>query len=878
MNKKLFCLSLVALCSFSLTSCSKKNNTSSKIDSTYCENIGPVYRVYFYTNGGSEVETKEVAKNGLLNKPNDPIYSGKQFLGWYTNKACTGSAFDFSTPITDNMVLYAKWGGISSDVVNQYNQTWLTKSEENHLYIHYLRFNNEPSEYSDWDIWAWPKSKDGTNFDFATENGTIYVDELGGAYCDIDLTKTYSQAGWLNGSYVPGYTMSFMTNGELTTDVGFQIVKKSTRENKDSYWTNDGDDNMVTLSKAKWSNGSYHIFCVQNNVPNFTYQFSSEQTDNPYDNDDGNNVSISNVNSSKSDNYSVSKTSKDFLNNVGVGYQIMVASFADSDGDGMGDILGITNKLDYLKDTLHVNTLWLTPVQLSDSYHGYDTIDYKIVDPKFGSKASKNNVNGEVTGESAMKDYQDLLAKAKEKGIRVIMDLVVNHTSKKNTWFIESSKLNPDYRSFYQWKKYDEVKTNKNWHQYSTTDYAYYGKFASSMPELNYDYQGTRDAMVDVAKFWLEKGVSGFRIDAVKHVYMEDEVTHGSSDKIIEDNDSSKGISYSSNLTKNLNFFREFNARVKQINKDALVLGENFDGNAVNNVAPYYEGLDSLFDFYLYYKLSNIAMTDSGDTNSLGARAKAISNDTGEWCVPGIIKKYNSYRGDQAIDSPFTSNHDTSRVMNMMIGKATNADDQSAVNVTDSNYQVAIERAKCYATVMTMLPGITWIYYGDELGMTSNFASGEDKNSPHVDRWYRQPYKFNNNDSATKDGDGVYQTGFSFTGGAGFEIGYDSYNKTKLVSAEDQLKDENSMLSYYSKLTQLKSTSNAFISGSYKGISDSDTVFAFQRTGSDGTYNVYVNFGTSKVNVKVEGNVLISTGTVTSSTLAPHSAVITKVK
>lgn len=874
MKKKFLFLSVLGLSLSLLGGCGNASGNSTVSSGDNCTNSGPVYRVYFYSNGGSAVDTLEVAAGSAATKPQDPVLSGKTFEAWYTTSNLTGTPYDFSLPVNSNLVLYAKWSSISSEEIEKYERDWAEKSEENHLYIHYLRFNNTPEEYEDWDIWSWPYSGDGTNFDFVKEGGQVVVDDLGGAYVDIDLTKTYSPAGWLNGDYVDGLTMSYMTNGELVSKVGFQIVLKETRSNADSYWKNDGDDNYITMSESRWDNGSYHVFCVQNNVPNFTAHYSADQADNPYDHDDGNNVSVSDVDSSAA-GYGVSASSSDFRNNAGIGYQVMVASFSDSDGDGMGDIYGITKKLDYLKDNLHINTLWLTPVQLSDSYHGYDIIDYKVVDPKFGSKVSPNTTGGQPDEESAMKDYEDLLREAEQRDIRVVMDLVINHTSKKNVWFMKSSLLDPEYRSFYQWKRTSEVGDNKNWHSYSTTPYSYYGKFASSMPELNYDYQGTRDAMVDVAEFWLDKGVSGFRIDAVKHVYMADEVTKNAGDKVVEDYDSATQTDYSSNLTKNMNFFREFNARIKAKDPDAMIVGENFDGNAVNNVAPYYEGLDSLFDFYMYYKLSNIAMTDSKM-----AQANVISTggqNSGKWNFPGVYAEYNSYRNNDAIESVFTSNHDVSRVMNMMAGTAANADDQSAGTVTLSNSALALERAKCYATVMTMLPGITWIYYGDELGMTSNFADGETKTSPHVDRWYRQPYKFGNEAAGTADKDGVYQTGFNFTGGAGFSIGYDDYNKTVLKSAEDQLKDSDSMLSYYSRLTALKSSSKTLISGSYQGISASNSIFAFSRTLGEETYSIYVNFSSSAVSVSLpSGTQVIQTGNVSSSSLGAHSAVVIK--
>lgn len=893
MNKKnLLVLSFATLAAISLVGCGNDGATSissqdiSSIETTSESGeyiyTGLAYRVYFYADNGSDATLVRVASGNTVARPSDPTNGIKKFLGWYTTRTrAEGTEYDFSKPVRSNLILYAKWEDVSSEEVEAYNAEWEAKSEANHLYIHYKRVNDD---YDDWDVWSWPYNGDGYAFDFVKDSSSkIVYDELGGAYVDIDLTQTYSPAGWLDGAPVSSLTMSYMNDGSLVSKVGFQIVKKSTRSNADAYWTNDGDDNFVTMSEARWDNGSYHVFAVENNVPNFTTKYSADQAENPYENDDGNNVSEANVSSSAA-GYSVSATASDFYQNSGVGYQIMVASFADSDGDGMGDIYGITQKLQYLKDNLHINSLWLTPVQLSDSYHAYDIIDYTKVDPKFGSTASPNSKGTAPTEESAMKDYEDLLAKAEELDIRVMMDLVINHTSKKNTWFLKSSNLDEEYRSYYQWKKLTDTVTeydangkassvtteeSENWHRFSSTPYAYYGKFASSMPELNYDYQGTRDAMVNVGKFWLDKGVDGFRIDAVKHIYMADEVTAETNDETVKDYDKATSTDYSSNLTKNLNFFREFNARLKEYNPNAMIVGENFDGNAVNNVSRYYEGLDSLFDFYTYYKLSNIAMSDSGQSSNSGARAQsiAISSSSNDWNIPGITKTYAKYRKEAAIDSPFTSNHDLPRVMNMMVGTVKSADDQTAGTVTSSNASKAIERAKVYAAVQLMLPGTTWIYYGDELGMSSNYGDDETSTSAHVDRWYRQPYKF--------DADGSMQTGFSFTGGAGFKIELDSYNST-IKSAAEQLTDSSSMLSVYKELTAIKSSIGG--NNSYTGISTGkETVFAFTRTAKDGTkYNVYANFGSSATSVSTSGTPYYSINSASSSSLPGHSVLITK--
>ena len=156
---------------------------------------------------------------------------------------------------------------------------------------------------------------------------------------------------------------------------------------------------------------------------------------------------------------------------------------------------------------------------------------------------------------------------------------------------------NIDYRDLYHWR-YSTSTLQEPWYRFADTNYYYYGKFASSMPELNYDNQTTRDFMIDVAKYWLGFGVDGFRIDAVKHVYMADEVTPKSGDTITQDGE------YSANLTKNLNFFKEFSSRLKSVYPDAYIVGENFDGWD-QRIAPYLAGMDSLLDFPGYYHFVN---------------------------------------------------------------------------------------------------------------------------------------------------------------------------------------------------------------------------------------------------------------------------------
>ena len=239
-----------------------------------------------------------------------------------------------------------------------------------------------------------------------------------------------------------------------------------------------------------------------------------------------------------------------------IGYQIFVASFADSDDDGMGDLQGVIENLDYLDDTLNVDVLWLTPFQQSNSYHGYDIKDYFTVDPRFGT----------------IEDFRELVYEAHKRGMKILMDFVFEHTSTSNPWFIKSQKLVKetvqmpdgslkviDYRNFYNWRNEDTVpktgRAAKQWFK-DPNGYYYFSSFNSGMPELNFDYQAVRDAILNVALYWMSFGLDGFRLDAVKHVYMENE-NDQHSNHIVKDTDVANDADYSYDLKKNEHFFKE---------------------------------------------------------------------------------------------------------------------------------------------------------------------------------------------------------------------------------------------------------------------------------------------------------------------------------
>ena len=856
--------------------------------------IDALYHVSFYTGeSATQVESINNLRAGDdIPEPATPSLAYNEFEGWYTDYGTYRNEFTFPAKMpANNVYLYAKWTStVSESAFEDYEKELLDESgeKEGHLYIHYRRFSvgentdgmdakalaeyeaKVQKEYEEMNLWIWPYQQTGRVWDWERdESGKIIIDPLGGAYCDADLTLVYTDAG-----KTEDQTMQFLKNagsyakGDINKSdnycnpqIGFLIVYESSKGIVGEHWRSDGNaDQFFQIADAIWEDGSLHIFCVQDNVSSFVTHLTEQKTIvNPYENDDGSHVSIANVNSSETIEVKYGTNLFDTLS--GVGYQIMVASFADSDGDGVGDITGIINNLDYIQNTIHADVLWLTPIQLSDSYHGYDIIDYKKVDPKFAATDDPD------------KEYETLLEECEKRGIKVIMDLVLNHTSTNNVWFQNSAKMivgedGTQYRNFYQWRNHEvEKDLSSDWYPYSEYAYSYYGKFSPSMPELNYDYQGTRDAILDVALYWLEKGVSGFRIDAVKHIYMADEVVAADSDVIIYDKDKKTGTDYSSNLTKNLNFFTWLINNVKDQYENAYFVGENFDGHAYN-VAPYYTAYDGMLDFYMYYNLAELASKPgnaselAGGSNSSGGSLPDASNDwklkSGEWDIEAIWKVDAEYsKGDVIMDSLFSSNHDIPRLVNNIVRTYTAPNEWTAGQVNAENADRANKYALAVLRTMFTLPGISWIYYGDELGMSSNYADGENENSPHADRASRQPFKW------TKDVNEElydYTTHFSISGDVTLYVEWDSYNK-KLDGVLEQSKEGDSFLNEVSDWARWKSEDDVLRYGSYayKPVvwdngQTATALFSFTRSYNGKTYWIITNFDATDYNVSYATN------------------------
>lgn len=353
-------------------------------------------------------------------------------------------------------------------------------------------------------------------------------------------------------------------------------------------------------------------------------------------------------------------------------YEIFVYSFFDSDGDGIGDINGIIEKLDYLNDgdestndDLGVNGIWLMPVMPSPSYHKYDVIDYYNIDEQYGS----------------LEDFQNLLAECDKRGIRVIMDLVMNHSSSQNEWFTKAceylqnlpagSEPNEEECPYVAYYHFTKEAKNK-YHQIPQTDWYYEGQFQDGMPDLNLKNEKVLDEFEKIADYWLAMGVSGFRLDAVS------EYETGSVDQSIEE-------------------LNEFVKRVKEDHQDCYLVGEVWQ-DMTTYTKFYKSGIDSCFDFAFADSAGVIANTvkkASGYTAS--SYGKAQEN------ILSAIKE-NSENG---IDAPFYTNHDMARGAGYYSGE---------------NSQAQTKTAQAMNLFMT---GNSFLYYGEELGMK---GSGKDEN------------------------------------------------------------------------------------------------------------------------------------------------------
>lgn len=438
-------------------------------------------------------------------------------------------------------------------------------------------------------------------------------------------------------------------------------------------------------------------------------------------------------------------------------YEIFVRSFKDSDGDGIGDFQGIISMLDYLNDgdpetddDLEIGAIWLMPMMPSPSYHGYDVTDYFRVNPEYGTQA----------------DFEAFLAACHERGIRVIIDLVVNHTSDQHPWFQTAKTSDAGFHDWYVWSETDPGTLGPwgqdPWHKAENGKW-YYGAFWGGMPDLNYHQPMVTKMMYQISKHWLDMGVDGFRVDAARYLYEE-------------------GVAMQDHK-KTIAWFQNWRAFIKPINPEAFTVGEVWADLQVTAKYSQPKGLDSLFAFDLAEDIKGGVFAPSA------SRVIAAYQDA--------LKAFPE--GDFG---SFLSNHDQQRVA--------------------SYYQEKWGKAKQAAFIYLTGPGIPFIYYGEEIGLTGN----------KPDENLRTPMQWS---TAAEAG---------FTTGTPWEpINADWPEK----NVELQAADPESLFIWYRDLVNLRNDHPALRTGSYQAfISSCRSVYATLRVADSEILITMVNIGVPK--------------------------------
>ena len=522
-------------------------------------------------------------------------------------------------------------------------------------------------------------------------------------------------------------------------------------------------------------------------------------------------------------------------------YQIYPRSFCDSNGDGIGDLNGITGKLDYLKE-LGIDVIWLSPVYKSpNDDNGYDISDYQAIMDEFGT----------------MEDFDRMLATAHKKGIKIMMDLVVNHTSDEHKWFIESRKStdNP-YRDYYIWRPAKEDGSLPNnwgscfsgpaWEYDKTTDMYFLHLFSKKQPDLNWDNPAVRQDVFDMMNWWLKKGVDGFRMDVISLISKEPGLP-----------DKETGINgYATfNVSANGPHVHEYLQEMRQKalnNADTITVGE-CSGVTLEEAKKYARSDEK--ELNMVFQFEHMDVDSDEKAGKWTTRKMDLRN------LKKILTRWQKGLQDIAWNSLYWENHDQPRSVSRF------------GNDSDEYREIS---AKMLATCIHMMQGTPYVYQGEELGMTNcpfntldNFRDLESINAFHElteqgkmteeDMMAAISYKGRDNARTPMQWDDSAYAGFS-TANPWIMV---NPNYTK-INAKDQVNREDSVFKYYQKLIKLRHESELIVYGTYDLILDDDKdIYAYIRTLGDEKLIVYCNFSENTREVELpeeftNGKVLIS--------------------
>ena len=492
-------------------------------------------------------------------------------------------------------------------------------------------------------------------------------------------------------------------------------------------------------------------------------------------------------------------------------YQIYPRSFKDSNGDGIGDINGIREKLDYLKE-LGIDVIWLSPVYKSpNDDNGYDISDYCDIMDEFGT----------------MEDMEKLLKEANEKGIKILMDLVVNHTSDEHKWFIEAKKSKDNkFRDYYIWR--DPVNghepnnlgscfSGSAWQYDESTDQYYLHLFSKKQPDLNWENENVRNEVYKMMNFWIDKGIGGFRMDVIDLIgKVPDEMITGNGPKLHD-------------------YLQEMNKAALE-GHDLLTVGETW--GATPEIAKLYSNpkrkeLSMVFQFE-HIGLDQIEGKEKWDVKPLDLLD-----------LKKVLSKWQTELEGEGWNSLFWNNHDLPRIVSRW--------------GNDREYRV--ESAKMLATLLHGMKGTPYIYQGEELGMTNvRFEDINEYNDIETLNMYKD--RISKGYSHDEIMASIYAKGrdnartpmqWDSTENAGFTTGkpWLKVNKNyKFINAEDCLQDKDSIFYHYKKLIDIRKHNDTIIYGDYKLLLPEDkNVFAYSRELNGDKIVVVCNFYNKEINL-----------------------------
>jgi len=442
-------------------------------------------------------------------------------------------------------------------------------------------------------------------------------------------------------------------------------------------------------------------------------------------------------------------------------YQIWIRSFYDSNGDGYGDFKGISEKLNYLEE-LGINSILLSPIFESPSYHGYDASDFYKVESDYGT----------------MSDFESLLKNAKLRNIKVIIDLAVNHVSENHPWFLKSLEKDPLYDDYFIWKEQlpeqngtawlNENNPQAVWHKKEKRDDWYYAVFGWTQPDLNYKNPMVVEELKKLTKFWLDKGIDGFRLDAIRYV-IEEESENQQAD-----------------TSSNKKFLVDFTAYIKSINPEAVLIGEVAANT--QTIGQYYQGnnsIDTAFDFALVDKLTQLFAPRSVYLDS-GNPERSIDHESLKQDIWQVLSNRSRTTAPSHFFSSFQSNHDSNRLASYF-----DKEDGNQLRILSSLFLTA--------------PFSPYIYYGEEIAMQQKDTS---------DVVYQR---------ALMQWDGSPNAGFNSTGkrwldnkkwfwygdfSPWWEKYWSSIENREMQTVHFQKRNKNSLLNHYKNLISIRKSDN----------------------------------------------------------------------